>query len=614
MNTEQTSTTALDTQDNIDSNDSMQNKEEDEEEEAIIETETTFTKLQQMQNNPAVAVGSGRRKTFGNGSNKEGHKKDNVYHNDDASNYNEHDNPDVTKEDDTASLSLSLSLSLSSPVTSPASSQKSITLDDEDMDDINPINTVIEEEDDDDNGNDDNNDMNDNILEGDDEDGDMKQNTKEEEDENVNDDNKDFNVEEEYDHDNDNTEDKTVEEEKVEEDDSDKGYIKENGDDMSDTNMAEKQANFENDDDNLIRDEKHGQSNPPLKNTLSTIEKKSKKISNDQVLQTTDEIYHSDKIDLNVTGINQLISMVEKMLNVSLSKKKRKMVKARIKELIALGTQHDKDVDEVDEDDHIEDEEIGDIDDSDDDGKDDEDYDAASLSPSTQEQASNDSRSRRNKNKQRRRIQPELESRRELNRKERMAQEELQALAESKLSEADQKRAEAIAARFETTTDEAIEQRMEDRGLLLNKLLNAKMEVLQVDQIDKHGSSSKNDDVAIVINTNNDASEYALSDEEDEMELEIIGGYDGNQPKSSTTTVAIAEEDNSKMNELPSPPIFVSNRSPLARNRRAALKQILRQKSIENSNTWLARYVKIFIKIVEGSSIISNSIFYVISL
>ncbi len=203
--------------------------------------------------------------------------------------------------------------------------------------------------------------------------------------------------------------------------------------------------------------------------------------------------------------------------------------------------------------------------------------------------------------------------------------EELQAAKEEQLNEEDRKRAALIAKKFDTNTDEARIQRIEDRVGLLGKLKQKRLDLLAV-----HNQDSEDEDVKVgTLSKDTDSNDHNLtidilrsekdevleenqneeSDEESEDddsndELEIIGTNfmpkmkvhipDGknkretNRKKSPTSVLEIfgMTSTSSKVNSVRKEK---KNAVASLSNPRAALRNALRAKQFESGNRWLAK-------------------------
>ena len=234
--------------------------------------------------------------------------------------------------------------------------------------------------------------------------------------------------------------------------------------------------------------------------------------------------------------------------------------------------------------------------------------------------------SRRTRPKKTRRTPSHLKIHHEMRRKKVLAEariraEEMQAAKNKKLNEEDQKRAQLIAKKFDTNTEEARVQRMEDRIGLLGRLKQKRLDLLAVrgdsndvnDEQDENEDNKKlsflssmnkmdKDDI-IVDDGQNDrsSSEEESSDDEDDgdVELEIIGKSTNTEMKSAinplrksspTSVLDIfglkAQSSNSKH-----PSTKKQNNIVAASfsNPRAALRNALRAKQFESGNMWLAK-------------------------
>jgi hypothetical protein len=206
---------------------------------------------------------------------------------------------------------------------------------------------------------------------------------------------------------------------------------------------------------------------------------------------------------------------------------------------------------------------------------------------------------------------------------EKIRNEELQDAKEQKYNEEDQKRAQLIAKKFDTNTEEERIQRIEDRVGLLGRLKEKRLTVLAFESeytkkktspVDASLSSTSQSQLTVDtflghLDNGKDieSSEAESSDDDnDDMELEIIG-------KDDTLGLNLKEDmDKSKVpvaaTETKSPTsvfdFFSSKSSQSINNRsngqnkmtvasfnnpRAALKKALRAKQFQNGNRWLAK-------------------------
>jgi hypothetical protein len=181
-------------------------------------------------------------------------------------------------------------------------------------------------------------------------------------------------------------------------------------------------------------------------------------------------------------------------------------------------------------------------------------------------------------------------------RKRRMAELKIQQeeLAEVAATEQDMKRAELIAQKFDTNTDEQILKRVEQRLDLLQRLDEKRISVIKADTAmirATGGDESKSTTKAAnkQSTTNHDESDntedYDYSD--DDMELEIVGAGTQKLPKLQP----MCKDDPLMLLCMPSSVLAQSRKeSPkMAWNSRSALRQQLLQKQRKMGNMWLAR-------------------------
>ena len=186
--------------------------------------------------------------------------------------------------------------------------------------------------------------------------------------------------------------------------------------------------------------------------------------------------------------------------------------------------------------------------------------------------------------------------------------EELQSAAAQKMNEEDMKRAQLIAKKFDTNTEEARIKRMEDRIGLLEKLKQKRLDLLSVEQrslmdnddedneklssLASHGNVGGGTKLQVTTaSSNSDNSSEESSDEDDDFELEIIKKV----PKTAITRrkspTSVLDMFGLKSN--PAKVIKNQKQSTIVAssltNPRAALRNALRAKQFESGNRWLAK-------------------------
>ena len=266
--------------------------------------------------------------------------------------------------------------------------------------------------------------------------------------------------------------------------------------------------------------------------------------------------------------------------------------------------------------------------------QDSENDEAASKSRKKKKQSKNSLAKSRPKRTPKKRKPNHLKIHHESLRKRQLAQakiraEELQEKQQNKLSEVDRNRAEAIAKKFQTDSEEMRLKRMEDRMGLLKVLEDKRLMLLNAADVSESQQDQKENDGEIQdkkivkdesfqsepLETGRNESNDAIDDEssigsesESDDELEFIPSVDIPKPKpilsvsKESTTARMKTSPNSVISFFAeSSKTTGDDRKPIAAknkffNPRATLRNALKAKQFQQGNTWLARYVNMSFK------------------
>ena len=317
--------------------------------------------------------------------------------------------------------------------------------------------------------------------------------------------------------------------------------------------------------------------------------------------------------DKSKITVKEFRTLLETALNTKLDSQQKKLTKEQLKILFDAEASSSGNEDEEGDNDGQNN------DDDDDDGRSnnnsdsDEDFD---VSPNAITSPTTRSKTTPKKQKQPSHLKIHLEMRRKKQLAEaKIRAEELQAAKEQKFNEEDQKRAQLIAQKFITNSDEARIQRIEDRVGLLGRLKEKRLGVLALSSDNKvHNQEDaksnmvpkeevipileKKDNTTSIANDGCSSDESGDEDEDSDDELEIVGAKPS--PKVEVELIAIPSQkrkspksvlDVFKMNDKSSRNHSQNLVAASFSNPRAVLRNALRAKQYESGNKWLARYV-----------------------
>ena len=385
------------------------------------------------------------------------------------------------------------------------------------------------------------------------------------------------------------------------------------------------------------------------------------KVTDEDVLDTVDVLFSEADIE-NIT-VKDIIDSLQDLFQIKLEKKMKKQIKQRLVSLVneqiasqANEGSNDSNNDDNDGDDNNDEEDAAS--EGSEDGnnseysQDSDDEDDSTSNTKNRRKKSSTSKSKsRPKRTPKKRKPSHLKIHNESLRKRQIAQakiraEEMQQRQQNKMSEVDRNRAQAIAKRLQTDSEEMRFKRMEDRIGLLKLLEEKRLMLLNTSDVDVNDNSdekkvtpakdnqtatsdSKSEMVPdsgkkIEMETENDdcsmpetnkpkgnideevdsgsESEYGSgSDSDSDDELEFISS-DGNPAKALPAPNKQATATTARRNSPKSVIAYFKNneiaggdeRKPIAaknmfKNPRASLRNALKAKQYEQGNTWLAR-------------------------
>mmetsp|Transcript_2456 Transcript_2456/g.4585 ORF Transcript_2456/g.4585 Transcript_2456/m.4585 type:complete len:1229 (+) Transcript_2456:47-3733(+) len=415
------------------------------------------------------------------------------------------------------------------------------------------------------------------------------------------------------------------------------------------------ESSFTNTADTMVDDVNHAASQSQTavdtsssssRRSSSSSSSKNESIDDQDITSAVDTLFV--EADIHTFTVKDIVSSVEDLFQTRLDKAKRKIIKARLIELVNQ-VQEEQEQEQEEETQH------------DFDSDSDSDASESSIPPPktmTRKRKSAKKRSykdnavsstpmqrmtRPKRASAKKRIPSHVKIHHESLRKRQLAEaqvlaEEMQEKVQQKISEEDKKRAEAIAKKFETDTEELRLKREKERKELIELLEQKRMKILsynvdepqQGDDVkgnnDCSGGMYGHGDVALEENDSNhdceidgssdNESDGSSDDEESdsEAELEIVGMDSTKDPKplisddvkSSSMPVGVKPLQRPQSPHRRSSPtsvvasVFSSNlttainrtlssRQKMMHNSRKMLRNKLKAKQIEHGNMWLAR-------------------------
>lgn len=375
-------------------------------------------------------------------------------------------------------------------------------------------------------------------------------------------------------------------------------------------------------------------------------------IDDQDILSSVDTLFM--EADIQTFTVKDIISSVQDLFQTTLKKDKRKLIRERLIELVNQVQEQqeeqlhkDDSHDEDNDDDHDDDEknkQNDDTDQSDSNSKDaSESFTHRKTKKTTQKRKSVKKRSRHvdsstpqrmsrpKRTPAKKRIPSHVKIHHESLRKRQLAEaqvlaEEMQEKVQQRISEEDKKRAEAIAKKFETDTEELRIKREKERKELIELLEEKRMQLLSYndkEQVEYNG----NNDHMVSISCENDqrscsssgssvghdderSSDEEESDEEEELEIVgldskdplLVPGVSGAklplkppapQRRLSPTSVTASCLMSSKKNDTNrnSSNTATISKPKVIGDPRKLLRNKLKAKQVEYGNMWLARYV-----------------------
>jgi len=336
---------------------------------------------------------------------------------------------------------------------------------------------------------------------------------------------------------------------------------------------------------------------PTISNDANDVPNKSpskpKEPTSDEILLYTDTLFI--KADKDSVTVGDIVRSIETHFQIKLPKKKKKMVKTRLINLIT-GKAKPESIEEESNKSVEENEDPSDLFENDIDEEDNAEEDKHESNDEEWKEEPVALRSKEKKTKRKKRNQRHLEKANYLLQKqkdmEKVMQEEIDAAAalddENEQSKEDLRRMENIRRKFETNTEEALQSRFEDRLGLLDKLKKKRMEVICVDDEEKETFEKKElklstCDKQVALDPEGEKAKAGIdkneeddssSDESDEEELELILPT----KKGNIATSLLQKKSPAK-----------KRATKKVTNSRLLLRQNLRNKSIRAGNNWLAR-------------------------
>lgn len=295
-------------------------------------------------------------------------------------------------------------------------------------------------------------------------------------------------------------------------------------------------------------------------------------VTDQDILDTVDTLF--SEVDVATVTVKDIIRSIEDLFQIKIKKERKVIIKDRLFHLINNDGADDAE-DEV-EDDDIPNEEQSDYE----------------FDPEVEEDddlsASNDKKSKpRSKRTPKQRKPSHLKIHHEMMRKRQLAEakiraEELQDQNQKKISDEDRKRAELIAKKFETDTEEMRIKRLEDRIALLSKLEQKRLLILKerTDNSDQSGESDDSDDELDIVDQkhlNQKDLAHACIDSSIPKQNVILP-----RNKSPDSVLALFSVSQTNQNHI------LSMKKKFS-NPRAVLRNALKAKQYENGNLWLAK-------------------------
>ena len=162
------------------------------------------------------------------------------------------------------------------------------------------------------------------------------------------------------------------------------------------------------------------------------------------------------------------------------------------------------------------------------------------------------------------------------------------------IQEQNERRAQLIAQKFETSSLELQLERMTDRMELFTKLQHIRQQLLATTTT----STTLSDETPTLTRTNQGHDENNSNDDDDDDDMLILEQSsseddDSDEEESAMITMSVTDKLVSRWNQPSSTKKNISSPKSVVANNRASLKHYLKQQQSRAGNQWLARYVRI---------------------
>ncbi|GFH62085.1 hypothetical protein CTEN210_18561 [Chaetoceros tenuissimus] len=301
-------------------------------------------------------------------------------------------------------------------------------------------------------------------------------------------------------------------------------------------------------------------------------------ITNQDILSCVETLF--EEADKETMTVKDIINSCKEILQIKIKGERKALIKEHLMKLVNAQEEEEEEVEETEEQEEAEEAEES-------------EYDASDE----EETKKRPTRTPKKRKPSHLKIHHESMRKRQLQ-QQKVLQEELQQAQAKKISQADRERAEAIAKKFQTDSEELRLKRAQERLGLIDTLVKKRLMLLNSDGEDSSEDSesdeeSSEDELEILGMDSKPTDNYEADSEDDSEELTLK--KDKTSPKGIKRIVA-SPKKNSPQSIIAFFSHSTSNynnnqtaRNKVVKNPRALLKHALKAKQFENGNKWLAR-------------------------
>lgn len=427
----------------------------------------------------------------------------------------------------------------------------------------------------------------------------------EEEEEHENDEEK----EEKWENLNEEEEQENFDDEEIDEPEHENENKKEDDDDDEEEEMVQDVTQHENEEEDQLQDDQDEDSQEEQQiiqeqkedtpQQQENVQTDTSSITDSDILSCVETLF--EEADKETMTVKDIINSVKEILQIKIKGERKALVKNHLMKLVN-GEQEDDKEEEHDEQEQEQEEEEEKAEES--------EYDASE----DEHTPKRPTRTKKQRKPSHLKIHHESMRKRQLE-KQKIIQEELQQNQIKKISQADRERAEAIAKKFQTDSEELRLKRAKERLGLIDTLVQKRLMLLNSDGEDSDDDSGNSSDASSDCDSDDEleilgmdsnptpTEDYEADSEEEDMPQEpAVKNKESKISPKGIKRIVASPKKNSPQSIIAFFSHSTSNqnnnhaaRNKVVKNPRALLKHALKAKQFENGNKWLARYVPLLL-------------------